>query len=40
MIAKILFILLCGVSTLALLQHIEIWAMRKELERNNKSKGE
>lgn len=31
-VAKILFVLLCGVSTLALLQALEIWCLRKEIE--------
>lgn len=32
MVAKVLFVLLCGVSTLALLQALEIKLMRKVIE--------
>lgn len=37
-VAKILFVLLCGVSTLALLQALEIWCLRKEIEHGRKER--
>lgn len=32
MVAKVLFVLLCGTVTLALIQALEIWCLRKEIQ--------
>ena len=39
MVAKVLFVLLCGVSTLALIQALEIWCLRKEIENGRNKDG-
>lgn len=38
MVAKILFVLLCGTVTLALIQALEIWCLRKEMENGRNEK--